>query len=155
MQLSAGKIGEIMDIKILVAAHKTYRMPEDDIFMPVHVGAAGKESIGYQRDDEGENISLKNPYFCELTGLYWMWKNCDNEYNGLVHYRRYFATRKHVAGNNPFDKIIKRAELEKVLENTDIIVPKKRHYFIETLYSHYAHTHYASHLDIFRLLIKS
>ena len=37
MQLSAGKIGEIMDIKILVAAHKTYRMPEDDIFMPVHV----------------------------------------------------------------------------------------------------------------------
>ena len=108
MQLSAGKIGEIMDIKILVAAHKTYRMPEDDIFMPVHVGAAGKESIGYQRDDEGENISLKNPYFCELTGLYWMWKNCDNEYNGLVHYRRYFATRKHVAGNNPFDKIIKR-----------------------------------------------
>lgn len=102
MQLSAGKIGEIMDIKILVAAHKTYRMPEDDIFMPVHVGAAGKESIGYQRDDEGENISLKNPYFCELTGLYWMWKNCDNEYNGLVHYRRYFATRKHVAGNNPF-----------------------------------------------------
>ena len=150
MQLSAGKIGEIMDIKILVAAHKTYRMPEDDIFMPVHVGAAGKESIGYQRDDEGENISLKNPYFCELTGLYWMWKNCNNEYNGLVHYRRYFATRKHVAGNNPFDKIIKRAELEKVLENTDIIVPKKRHYFIETLYSHYAHTHYASHLDITR-----
>ena len=56
MQLSAGKIGEIMDIKILVAAHKTYRMPEDDIFMPVHVGAAGKESIGYQRDDEGEEF---------------------------------------------------------------------------------------------------
>ena len=56
----------------------------------------------------------------------------------------------YTSGNNPFDKIIKRAELEKVLENTDIIVPKKRHYFIETLYSHYAHTHYASHLDITR-----
>lgn len=36
--------------KIIVAAHKPYTMPDDEMYLPVHVGAAGKESIGYQRD---------------------------------------------------------------------------------------------------------
>ena len=80
-----------MNIKILVAAHKKYRMPEDKIYFPVQVGSYGKENIGFARDDEGDNISQKNPYFCELTGLYWIWKNVDADYYGLVHYRRYFS----------------------------------------------------------------
>lgn len=46
-------------------------MPDDPMYIPVQVGARGKEELGYQKDDEGENISEKNPYFCELTGLYW------------------------------------------------------------------------------------
>ena len=58
------------DIKIIVATHKKYQMPNDDIYLPIHVGAEGKESIGYQADNVGENISNKNSYFCELTGLY-------------------------------------------------------------------------------------
>lgn len=144
-----------MDIKILIAAHKKYKMPTDDIYLPVHVGAAGKESIGYQRDDEGDNISDKNPYFCELTGLYWMWKNCNNDYCGLVHYRRYFATKKHIDTDDIFDRIIGRHELEKILTNTDIVLPKKRRYFIETLYSHYAHTHYETHLQITREILET
>ena len=53
-----------LDIKIIIAAHKKYRMPEDDIYLPLHVGAEGKESIGYQGDNIGENISKLNPYFC-------------------------------------------------------------------------------------------
>lgn len=59
-----------MDIKILVAAHKPYWMPDDDVYLPIQVGAAGKESLGWQRDDEGDNISEKNPNYCELTALY-------------------------------------------------------------------------------------
>ena len=78
-------------VKIIVAAHKPYEMPTDSMYIPVHVGAFGKENIGYQRDDEGENISGLNPYFCELTGLYWAWKNLDADYIGLIHYRRYFT----------------------------------------------------------------
>ena len=62
-------------VKVIVAAHKPYTMPSDKMYLPLHVGSAGKESIGYQRDDDGENISSLNPYFCELTGLYWAWKN--------------------------------------------------------------------------------
>lgn len=143
-----------MDIKILVAAHKKYRMPESDIYLPVHVGASGKDSIGYQRDDEGENISDKNPYYCELTGMYWLWKNAKADYYGLVHYRRYFASRKTVNKKDVFSNILGRKELEQVLNNYDIVVPKKRNYYIESLYSHYAHTHYAEHLDITSTIIR-
>ena len=78
-----------MNIKIIVATHKKYWMPEDSMYLPVHVGAAGKAGIGYQRDDTGKNISDKNPNFCELTGLYWAWKNLKADYVGLAHYRRH------------------------------------------------------------------
>lgn len=43
-------------------------------------------------DDEGENISDKNPYYNELTGLYWVWKNTNHPYSGICHYRRRFES---------------------------------------------------------------
>ena len=42
-------------------------MPNDMMYLPVQVGAEKKESLGYARDNEGENISKKNPNYCELT----------------------------------------------------------------------------------------
>ena len=84
-----------MNIRIIVAAHKPYQMPKDDIYLPLHVGHAGKPDIGFQGDDTGENISTKNANYCELTGLYWAWKNLDADYIGLAHYRRYFAGNKY------------------------------------------------------------
>lgn len=57
--------------KIIIAAHKKYRMPTFSSYIPLQVGAEGKEPLGYVRDNTGDNISLKNPSFCELTGLYW------------------------------------------------------------------------------------
>jgi hypothetical protein len=69
-----------MNIKIVVAMHKKYKVPKDDIYLPLHVGAEGKEDIGFTGDNTGENISIKNPFWCELTGLYWAWKNLDYDY---------------------------------------------------------------------------
>lgn len=138
-----------MDIKILVATHKKYRMPQDDIYLPIYVGAEGKENIGFQGDNVGENISLKNPYFCELTALYWAWKNLEADYIGLAHYRRHFSNKKVIPKKeeDKFNCILNRKEIESKLKNVDIVLPKKRRYYIENIYSHYKHTMYIETLD--------
>lgn len=141
-----------MDIKIIVATHKKYWMPDDPMYLPVHVGAAGKESIGYQRDDEGENISKKNPNYCELTGLYWAWKNLNADYIGLAHYRRHYSNGKHFGDKK--DKVINCAEMKKKLSETSILLPTPRNYWIETNYSQYAHAHHAIDLDTTRDILK-
>ncbi len=137
-------------VVVLVAAHKAYRMPEDQMYLPVQVGACGKADIGFQRDDEGENISSLNPLFCELTGTYWAWKHLDAEYIGLVHYRRLFAGR---GKGNPWQRALTYQEIEPCLGKIRVFVPGRRYYLIETLYSHYAHTHHAEHLDEVRKIL--
>lgn len=141
-----------MNIKIIIAAHKPYWIPKDEIYLPIHVGCEGKKEIGFQGDNTGENISLKNPSFCELTGLYWAWKNLDCEYIGLVHYRRHFSVCNNK--KDKFKAVLTSAQAEKLLSNFDAILPKKRNYYIETIYSHYSHTHDAAHLDITRDILK-
>ena len=82
-------------IKILVACHKPGKVYQDDIYTPIHVGRAvsgyKEEMAGMIGDDTGDNISEKNPRYCELTAQYWAWKNLhDVDYIGFCHYRRYF-----------------------------------------------------------------
>ena len=135
------------EIKVIVATHKKYDMPNDKLYLPVHVGAEGKEEIGYEKDNKGENISLKNPNFCELTGLYWAWKNLNAKYIGLSHYRRHFSSKK-INKKDLINSVLTLKEADELLSKTDIIVPKLRKYYIENLYSHYDHTMYIEPLDI-------
>ena len=137
-------------VTVIVAAHKEYRMPDDPLYLPLQVGAAGKEGIGYARDDTGENISVLNPYFCELTGLYWAWKNLPDDYIGLAHYRRHFSSGR---GRDAWEKVLRKRDLEPELGKIRVFVPGKRRYWIETLYSHYAHTHHAFQLDETRRIV--
>ncbi|MBD8975118.1 DUF4422 domain-containing protein [Veillonella magna] len=132
-----------MDVKILVATHKPYWMPSDSVYMPIHVGREGKTDIGFTGDNTGDNISTKNPYFCELTGLYWAWKNLNCEYIGLCHYRRYFSTGKGLKK----ERIMSRFDYERLLSVYDVIVPAKRNYYIETVRSQYEHAHNKRDLD--------
>lgn len=140
------------DIVIGIAAHKPYQMPEDAMYMPLHVGREGKSDIGYVGDNTGDHISEKNPSFCELTGVYFLWKNVEAEYLGLVHYRRHFSLKRK--GKDPFQNVLRYEEIKPLLGTYKIFVPQKRRYYIETMYSHYAHTHYASHLDETRKIIE-
>lgn len=82
--------------KIIVCAHKQDFMAQNDVYMPLQVGKAlSNVDLGVQGDNDGENISVKNPNYCELTGLYWAWKNLqDVDYIGLAHYRRYFNLKQ-------------------------------------------------------------
>ena len=138
-------------VKIVIAAHKKYQMPSEECYLPLQVGAEGKPSLGYVRDNTGDNISLKNPSFCELTGLYWAWKNVDADYLGLVHYRRHFSLKKK--SKDPFKNVLNNTEAHQLIKKYRVIVPNKRHYYIETLYSHYKHTHYESQLIETRKII--
>lgn len=104
------------NIKIFVGYHKPYQLLDSNIFIPIHLGRAvalekakdGKSSkkdvewlesntIG---DDTGDNISDKNRYYCELTGIYWIWKHYkeigDPKYVGFMHYRRHFIFNDEV-----------------------------------------------------------
>ncbi len=145
------------DIKIMIAMHKPYRAAQDDIYYPVHVGALGKEDFQVKAahdimpDSRGDNISAKNPNFCELTGLYYMWKNVPSDYLGLSHYRRYFAQGKN---KDKWKMIAGRQAIEKGLQGADVILPQKRNYFIETNYSQYVHAHHEIDLKMTRKIIK-
>lgn len=142
-----------MKSRIIVATHKQYHFPEDDLYVPMQVGKVlSDNNLGYLGDDTGENISSKNKNYSELTALYWAWKNNyfkDADYCGLVHYRRYFS------GAESFGKfsILSEGEITKILTEYDIIVPKKRNYYIENVRSHYTHAHHKSDLDTLESLI--
>jgi hypothetical protein len=136
-----------MSIKVVIAAHKKNEMPTDTMYLPLYVGAQGEETIPYLGDNTGDHISEKNSTFCELTGLYWAWKNLSDEYIGLVHYRRYFATR-HFRSKQSLKKILTGEQAEALLKGRDGILPAPRQYVIETLYSHYMHTNYIEPLDM-------
>lgn len=73
-------------------------------------GAANnRELLSNYRDNTGDNISEYNSYYNELTGLYWVWKNTNDDYSGICHYRRRFES----------DRVIKAI----VEEEYDLILP--------------------------------
>ena len=93
------------NVKIYVAMHKKddhVLKIKDPIYIPIHCGKAIYIEDEYNEEDytflpafgdnTGDNISEKNKYYCELTAMYWIWKNDhDSDIVGLNHYRRYFC----------------------------------------------------------------
>ena len=153
------------NIKIFICAHKEVPLPKHPYFLPIQAGAALRDHIdGYQPDDEGDNISLKNPHFCELTCHYWAWKNLKNvDIIGLNHYRRYFdftrtwpqfSADKHFISTNTFLKQeYKFPNLEKILSKYDIILPVARHWRVSNTHQ-YGDYHIAKDWEMLRQIIK-
>lgn len=107
-----------MNIRIYAMTHKKFEVPKDPMYQPLHVGKACSSDLGYPGDDTGEHISTLNCYYSELTGFYWIWKNCkDADYIGTCHYRRYLI--------NEQEQIFTKAELEQLLGVYDVITTKR------------------------------
>lgn len=118
------------------------------------VGVNGYEAPGIQRDSEGDNISELNPYYSELTALYWAWKNSDADIVGFYHYRRYLnyvidvTWQQGLVVGLPTDENIlgylsapaQADRLRRMLDVCDVIVPKK-HATELSIESHYLHHH--------------
>ena len=127
-----------LNVKILVCCHKQDVMATQEPYMPIHVGKALhlELDLGIQGDNTGDNISEKNGSYCELTGMYWAWKNLNNvDIIGLCHYRRYFDFHKQVPffmdnqmiSQNNFQNIdlnIPKEVINKVI-NRKVVVAKK------------------------------
>lgn len=145
------KQGAPTRLTMLVATHKAADVPQDTFYLPVHVGHARNPiDLGYQPDDQGENISTLNHRYCELTGLYWAWKNLDTDVVGLSHYRRYFKGTQAGPGGS---SILSGAEAADLMDTYDLVLGKPRNYVVETIDSHYRHGHIPSDLDTLRAVI--
>lgn len=146
--------GGTQRLTVAVATHKPYRMPTDPAYLPLHVGAALHPDVcaDMQGDDEGDSISEKNPQYSELTGLWWLWRNVEADYRGLVHYRRHLGSSDPACrrAKDPLDRVVSGDELLPLLESRGIAVARRRNYYIETVYGHYAHTFDAGQFDACR-----
>ena len=145
-----------MKIEVYVVSHKAAKMPSDEMYVPVQVGNNPQNFKGYLRDNTGINISTKNASYCELTAQYWGAKNRTADVKGLVHYRRLFSN-----GNSNFFKsvrakwkdVLTHQKLEQLMQTYDMVLPRKRNYYIETLWSHYEHSHHIEGLQKTREVI--
>lgn len=152
------------DVSIIVCCHKQDYYHKGSEFYPMQVGKAiSNVDLGIQGDNTGDNISSKNPNFCELTGHYWLWKNCSsNKYVGLNHYRRYFDFSRrlpygtHSLETTP-DAIEKNfpelPDLDTLFSKYDIIVAKPHiHPFCGAM--HYKQYCISNDLEILENVIK-
>lgn len=103
------------NIKIYVITHKEVNKKMSYPYEYLLVGANKNKAEITLKDNNGITISDKNPDYCELTGLYWIWKNTNEQVCGFVHYRRFFMTQK----------IIDEKKINKYLGKSDLILAKK------------------------------
>ena len=118
-----------MNGKVYVVTHKKYKLNsnlKEKGYALISVGKGKEVSNDGFNDNTGDNISSKNPNYCELTALYWIWKNDTvSQYKGLCHYRRYITTKWL---SNDMEYSIDSRTIEKTLKKYDIILPQKQHF---------------------------
>lgn len=134
------------------------------IFVVTHIHAQKEFPANYEyiavgglpgkySDTVGENIGQLNPFFCELTALYWIWKNYNASPDiaiGLCHYRRFFSSETLL--NIFLKKPLEVAEASLYLGENDLIIPQKT-FIVDGLYGHYAGSHLIGDMDLMLKII--
>ena len=117
-----------IDIYISTFGEKIYGKKQKNC-IPIEVGAAVRDDeheCKYSlRDDCGVNMSKENPYYGELTAIYWMWKNTNSSYVGMYHYNKFL--------NISEDEAIRKFE-----EGYDFIVTKKGNFIDHAIPDEYS-----------------
>lgn len=98
-------------------------------------------------DSQGESIAYKNFAYCELTGLYWIWKNTSHHVVGLMHYRRFLAA----PGT---DRPLSERDIEAALRHYDCLVPRPAPLSC-SLAEHYCFCHVSTDLVALREVMDS
>ncbi|NVN43538.1 DUF4422 domain-containing protein [Asaia siamensis] len=164
-------------VHIYVCHHSAGFTFEDDVFRPIQAGRAlATTALPMPGDDTGENISCKNGEYCELTTLYWAWKNDrDASWVGFMHYRRFLdfactglktdrygciALPEMTAGSLQTMGLNAETVFKTIEKNPDAcaILPKKwsvKNIGYTSFYQHYIESdyHFSHDLDLTRSVI--
>ena len=151
-------------IAIFVCYHTKSEIFANEIYKPIQTGCALNEEMeGFLHDNTGNNISLKNPNYGELTAVYWVWKNYlkenpNTDYIGFCHYRRFFdfvdkkenfscfeledynIFKNKIWPNNTPDKI------EEYIKDYDVIVPAAKTFDNESVIGQFLEAHPKIHI---------
>lgn len=111
-------------MKVYVVAHKQVNDPLPPDYYYIQVNAKNNPVFCALNDALGaDNISEKNPYYCELTAAYWVWKNDkENDIVGLAHYGRFLTTNRF--SHSPKHYVTAK-KAEKLLKKYDFISTKR------------------------------
>lgn len=154
-----------MSVSIYTAYHAAAPLIDSASITPIHVGRARAATplAGMIGDDTGDAISERNPEFCELTALYWAWKNDPgSDWIGLMHYRRVldltgaFAAPAAEVFPPRFDIPAWSAEAEAwiatELQGVDIVLPKA-HLMGQSVAENYTRRHAPADWDATREIV--
>ena len=149
-------------MSIYVVGHKPFTGPAYKEYVPIQVGEG--ENFLPVRDNTGDNIAEKNKNFCELTALYWMWKNdSTSEFIGLNHYRRYFDFKEqrkrllysHTILPSQLNQYTNPKDFQGMVDETTIILPKPLSLGKLSIFEQYQRDHLIQDLDVVIDIIKS
>lgn len=148
-------------ISIYVCCHNECTLPENELLIPIQAGrkAAGF-ALNMPGDDQGENISRRNGNYCELTVLYWAWRNTKDNCLGLCHYRRFFNLANQETELDSFENFSVRSghtteKLNRLMSEYDLILPQaKIKNGGSSLYQLYGAAHQIEDLDLALAIIR-
>lgn len=95
--LKSNRKGNEYQCKIYLTRSHFDKEIKEEFYTPftesIQVGADLTDiDVARLKDNRGENLSLRNQDYCEMSAVYWAWKNDrESDYIGLCHYRRRFV----------------------------------------------------------------
>lgn len=126
---------------------------------PIQAGAALSEMrIAGVLDNTGENISDKNKQYCEMSAVYWIWKNTKHDWTGIEHYRRHLHIQPEMLQDDvdailplpymsypntvtQFRRFVSEDVLQLLLQALQELHPKQYEAYRKILYGTYQYTY--------------